>query len=297
MFALTIRLSGFVLMLMCAALLQPAMAQHFGNGALFANGGKTVIFHSFMRGDGNIVEFDLSTGALRNVTTDGRRDRWPSLDPIGERIVFISQRTPPWKVYTVNRDGSDFKLLTEEEGMHLGASWSPDGRRIVYSLQDLGAESFRADLWTMDANGNHKAKVIDGAMWPSWDRFSGLVYFTTVLPDGNLALGSYDMQAKKRSVIADGALNATGAGVTPDGKHIYVSAEADGVRTLHRINNDGTGLVNLGLPTQQDSSPRVSPDGRSLLYGYNAGEGTEIYLLDLQTRKLRNLSKEIAVAD
>jgi len=293
----TRRFVCLIFMIGVSALFLPANAQHFGNGATFVDDGNSVIFHSFSLGNGNIVELDIATGAVRSITEDGRRDRWPSSDPSGKRIVFISQRTPPWKIYTVNRDGSDLRLLTEEEGAHLGATWSPDGSRIAYSKQDLDAESFRADLWVMKANGIHKTKVIEGAMWPFWDRLRNQVFFTTVLADGNVALGSYDVASKARAVLTNGTLNATGAGITPDGRHIYVSAVSGGERTLHRIDRDGTNLVNLGIPAQQDSSPQVSPDGGSLLYGYNEGEGTEVYLLDLETKQLRNLSRELKVAD
>lgn len=291
------RVAYLVCLLLTVGLSQSAAAQHYGNGALFADGGKTVIFHSFSRGDGNIVELDLATGSVRSITADGRRDRWPALNATEDQLVFISQRTPPWKIYTVNRDGSDLRLLTEEEGAHLGATWSPDGASIAYSKQDLDAENFRADLWVMEANGHHKTKVIEGAMWPSWDKHSNRVFFTTVLADGNVALGSYDMHSKKRSVLTSAALNAAGAGVTPDGRHIYVSAVTGVTHTLHRVKSDGSGVVDLGVPAQQDSSPRVSPDGRFLLYGYNAGEGTEVYLLNLQNKESRNLSREIKVAD
>ena len=280
-----------------AAFIQPVSAQQFGNGAMFADGGKTVIFHSFTSGQGSIVELDIHTGEMRNITTDGRLDRWPALSPSQDRLVFISQRMPPWKIYRVNRDGSDLRLLTEEEGAHLGASWSPDGRKIIYSKQNLDAESFAADLWVMDADGRHKIKLIEHAMWPSWNKQNNSVFFTTILDDGNMALAAYDMQTKKRSTLTDGVMNATGAGITPDGRYIYISAVAGDARMLHRIDSDGSGAVNLGIVSQQDSSPRVSPDGRFLLYGYNAGEGTEIYLLNLVTMVSRNLSQEFADAE
>ena len=280
-----------------AALLQPANAQTFGNGAMFADGRQSVIFHSFTSGNGNIVELSLVTGKMREITSGGRNDRWPALNAAQDQLVFISQRTPPWKIYRINRDGSDLRLLTDQEGMHLGASWSPDGKKIVFSHQDLDAEGFVADLWVMDADGGHKTKLIDRAMWPSWDRAGDIIYFTVALDDGNVALGVYNFETKTRSILTDGALNATGAGVTPDGKFIYVSAMAHGKRTLHRVNRDGSDAVNLEIPSQQDSSPRVSPDGRFLLYGYNDGNGTEIYLLNLTTSVLRNLSREYSSAD
>lgn len=279
-----------------AGAIQPAIAQQYGNGALFLDDGETIIFHSFSEGDGNLVEFNLRTGATRRITEKGRSDRWPSVDPTGQHLAFISQRTPPWKVYTISRNGGDLRLLTEEEGTHLGVSWSPDGTQLAYSKQDLDAESFRADLWLMNVNGTDKTKVIEGAMWPFWDKHSNTVFFTTVLTSGNVAVGSYDLDTKVRDTLTDGTLNAAGAGISPDGKYIYVSAVAGAKHTLHRINRDGEGVVNLGIASQQDSSPRVSPDGRFLLYGYNAGQGTEVYLLDLETKQVRNLSKDVAAA-
>jgi len=286
-----------LVVLTLAALLKPANAQTYGNGAVFADGGHSIIFHSFTSGKGNIVELDLATGKMREITSDGRNDRWPALNAAQDQLVFISQRTPPWKVYRVNRDGSGLLLLTDREGMHLGASWSPNSKMVAYSHQDLDAEGFVADLWIMDADGGHKTKLIEGAMWPSWDSTGNLIYFTAALDDGNVALGVYDFEAKTQLTLTESALNATGAGVTPDGEFIYVSAMAQGKRMLHRLNRDGSNAVNLKIPSQQDSSPRVSPDGRFLLYGYNDGNGTEIYLLNLETNVSRNLSREFAEPD
>ncbi len=290
-------LQFFIAVLMTMILLQQANAQTFGNGAIFADDGKSVIFHSFTNGNGNIVELDLNTGKIRKITSDGRRDRWPALNATQDQLVFISQRTPPWKIYRINRDGNGLRLLTNQEGMHLGATWSPDGQKIAYSHQDLGVDGFVADLWIMDADGEHKTKLSDRAMWPSWDRASNSIFFTVALDDGNVALGVYDVETKTRSTLTDGSLNAAGAGVTPDGKFIYVSAMAQGKRTLHRINRDGSNAVNLGISSQQDSNPRVSSDGRFLLYGYNDGNGTEVYLLNLETSVSRNLSREYAEAE
>lgn len=50
-------------------------------------------------------------------------------------------------VYTIHPDGTALTLLTEDEGT--GASWTPDGKHIIYYAQN--------QIWLMDPDGRNKA--------------------------------------------------------------------------------------------------------------------------------------------
>jgi dipeptidyl aminopeptidase/acylaminoacyl peptidase len=83
---------------------------------------------------------------LRKLTDDPPRDRIASFSPDGKRIVFQSDRSGTWEIWTIQPDGSGLKQLTNEhKGLYI-ALWSPDGRRIAAStganvfLLELGAD-------------------------------------------------------------------------------------------------------------------------------------------------------------
>ncbi len=100
----------------------------------------------------NDVPDDRQQGSIWKVRADGTEltvltdgpaggvdDRQPNWSPTGARILF--QRHDPgsedWDIYTMAPDGTDLRLVTDQSSSDTDASWSPDGRFIVYS-SDFG---------------------------------------------------------------------------------------------------------------------------------------------------------------
>ena len=72
----------------------------------------------------------------RRITDGASRDRAPRWHPNGDRILFFSDRSGRFEVWTVQPDGGDLRQLSATEGPQAQAPlWSPDGTRVVSSLQ------------------------------------------------------------------------------------------------------------------------------------------------------------------
>ena len=73
-----------------------------------------------------------------NLTRDAAADGWPTWTPDGRRIVFASQRSGPFAIYSMRPDGSNVRRITSPVAPFSDArpSVSPDGRRIVFNRQD-----------------------------------------------------------------------------------------------------------------------------------------------------------------
>ncbi|MFQ5398453.1 MAG: endo alpha-1,4 polygalactosaminidase [Anaerolineae bacterium] len=109
---------------------------------------------------------------LTDGPAEGVDDRQPNWSPAGDRILF--QRRDPgsddWDIYTMAPDGSDIRLVTDQASSDTDASWSPDGRFIVYS-SDYG-DLPTPNISVISADGGEPARVTfsdtheDGA--PSW---------------------------------------------------------------------------------------------------------------------------------
>ncbi|NOZ05413.1 MAG: cellulase family glycosylhydrolase [Chloroflexi bacterium] len=102
----------------------------------------------------------------------GTDDRQPNWSPAGDRILF-QRRTPgsdDWNLYTMATDGSDIRPATTAPSSDTDASWSPDGRWIVYS-SDYGGLPM-PNIFVVPAAGGAPVRVThhtsseDGA--PSW---------------------------------------------------------------------------------------------------------------------------------
>jgi Tol biopolymer transport system component len=84
---------------------------------------------------------DAATGDSRLLAADAGDGAW---SPDGRRIAFASvrDRNGKWcyeqctlsgEIYTMDSDGTDLVRLTRNRGFDGSPSWSPDGRRIVFS--------------------------------------------------------------------------------------------------------------------------------------------------------------------
>jgi len=90
------------------------------------------------------------------ITFDATQDNSsPVWSPQGERIVFASHRNGKWGLYVTQADGSgtDGELLLESELPKAPMSWSPDGKRLVYWMQDPKTQG---DLWILPLEGDKK---------------------------------------------------------------------------------------------------------------------------------------------
>jgi Tol biopolymer transport system component len=79
---------------------------------------------------------------------------WPHWSPNGSRILFLREPgvtdifPPAW--WVANADGSgEVKVVELTMLENWGASWSPNGRKIVY----YDAPAGEADLWTINLDG------------------------------------------------------------------------------------------------------------------------------------------------
>ena len=90
---------------------------------------------------------------------------WSSLN----RIAFTGVNDGHFNIFTINPEGGNLRVLTENQGNNEDPYWSPDGRYIVFSSNREG----RHHLYIMNANGQNQRRItfLKGAQTaPSWGR-------------------------------------------------------------------------------------------------------------------------------
>jgi len=126
-------------------------------------------------------------------------------------ILFISDKSGSYQLYSMNEDGSNVQQLTNDPNFPiLDARWSPDGKKIaVVSL--VGDErthpSFRPAIFIMDADGRNRyqltqqwvyvddstyGRLMYGGAWgPGWSPDGKqIAYVRQMVPE---AIGNYDI--------------------------------------------------------------------------------------------------------
>ncbi len=81
--------------------------------------------------------------------------------------------TPPREVYVVSRDGGTARQLTHLGVNALGLAWRPKAQALAFTADSHQRDEYtyeRADLWTVDLEGNTRRLTDDGYHYrnPSW---------------------------------------------------------------------------------------------------------------------------------
>ena len=81
------------------------------------------------------------------------------------------------------------------------------------------------------------------------------------------------------------------ASFSSDGQWVVFTSERNGSADIFRIRTNGLGLERLTDDPAYDDQAALSPDGQSLAFvSTRDGGSTDIYILDLKSRKIRNVT-------
>jgi Tol biopolymer transport system component len=177
-----------------------------------------------------------STGAV--ATTPGRNGR----------IAFGMDKGDGFEIYTVHRNGTHLRRLTNVDGDAYRPDWSPGGGRIAFEMDDPVAET--AHIMIMRADGTHVRDLTTTAQFESQPAFT---------PDGHHLLfecgdctggdgifiertdGSHRRRLTTNPFTDEGDGNPE---ISPDGKIItFVRHKVDAeLQALFAVRRDGTHL-------------------------------------------------------
>ncbi|MGW0533972.1 S9 family peptidase [Streptomyces sp. NPDC003032] len=220
---------------------------------------------------------------------------YPSVDPTGEHVAFICDRTGVPQLWTGPVDGSEVHLLDADPDPVTEVAWSPEGRWIAYTVAPGGGEHTRVLCVRPDGTGRRIVAGADSgssAYLGCWTRDGAAVAVTVAEPPPT-SRAERDGQATLLGAPGgpDGALDRLGAYlVDPEGVRTPVLVAAEpGAATLRvcdisederfalvrrgprgrreamvvRTADLGTGSV-LRVADGDPWIGRFSPDGRTL---------------------------------
>ncbi len=250
--------------------------------------GKTLYYDALDGGPRTLLRMDLATGEVGPIADTPREGFNAAVSPDGRYLVFA--RTLPnlrHKLWVMRlEDGEEAKLTTEGGNLYEGdPAWSVSGGLIYYSLSNNGTPN--ATPMVISRTGDNLQPLEQG---------NGSYQSPRPSPSGSKIAWVLRVGATAGLRIVDARISALSEDYEFPGyflssvdwlpgerrlvvSYLTLSAPAEGYR-IGIVDLDSLQLEPwLDMPAALD--PRVSPDGRQLVFRSRVGKNYELYLADL----------------
>jgi Tol biopolymer transport system component len=233
--------------------------------------GKWIAFTSDRCGKGasQIYVMSAQGGEARQLTNepDSTRAGTPTWAPDGNSILFVSTRGKRYNVYSIPFDGGKPRQLTHAPGSHRFASYSADGKQIVfYSNRVRPGELYGFNIYVMDSSGetedNLARQVTDSKGSPGHPTWS---------PDGKwitFVAKEYDSTRQQ----------------TMEGNILFTKYQ------VYKVPSSGGKEIRLTKGTIEgaafeDTWPSWSPNGKWIAFGRAIGAKRDVWILEVASGK------------
>ena len=229
------------------------------------------------------------------------------VSPDGNTLAFIRyEREGVGDLYVVPMRGGEPRRLSNWGAPISGLSWTPDGREIVYSVQEPAA----GRLWRIYANsarpgrGSPIADIPATAVDPSISRpmpgQPARLAFQTITRDLDIHMMDLEAPLANDTIESKPFLNSTriegSARFSPDGSRVAFASSRSGNLEIWVAGRDGSGLqriTSLGAP--QLFVGGWSPDGARIAFDAVIAGNDDVYVVGADGGHLRQLTSEPSV--
>jgi TolB protein len=226
------------------------------NWPVWSPDGARVAFQTNRAGNLDIWTMKADGSEQVALTSDPEPDYLPSWSPDGKTILFTSWRKEPGEtqraphIYAMAADGKHQRRLVKESlNTSAGATWSPDGKHIVYERK--GEKG--ADLYIADADGKHERRITNDQ---EKNIYNGSPTFA---PDGK-SIAFYSDDEKSAALMVIGVDGHDRRTVLAAGKNWYPRWSPDGrwlVYTAAVPGGDKGDIDIFAVPAAGDGKPTL----------------------------------------
>jgi len=201
---------------------------------LSPDGTRAALYQGSIGQASSIWLLDLPQGTSTRFVFGSASDTSPVWSPDGNRIIFSSNRDGHYNLYRkLASGGKEEDALLKSSEDKFPASWSRDGRFLLYAVDDRKTKAnIKANIWVLPMEGDHKPVPFASTEFNEYQaRFS---------PDGHWVAYTSDESGRMEVYVRSFSMNPAGTAVEAGGKWL--------------------------ISSKGGSAPRWRSDGRELYY-------------------------------
>lgn len=223
----------------------------------------------------------------------------------GQRGFFLSKLIATYdksgykEVITMNWDGTDRDTLTSDKSIAISPNWSPNGRKVLYSIytKKVGANQQNLTLFLHDLDRGKRVILSNRNGLNSGGTFTpdGNAVYLTISKNGLPNIYKLNLQGDELAQLTkgpSGAMNVEAA-VSPDGKQIAFSSDRGGNPMIYVMNSDGSNVRRLTFQGKYNSSPSWSPDGKKIAFAGQIDTYFDVFVMDANGSNIQRVTSAL----
>jgi TolB protein len=197
--------------------------------------------------------------AVGRVITPGFNPSW---SPVGDRIAYVGSGG---RIYTMAPNGAKVHLVVGGRASNDEPSWSPDGRKIVFTRQ---ASATTWELYTVRAGGKGLERLSSGHqdLDPAWSPDGKRIAFARQEGSGLWQLYAMNADGSHKSRLSAGQGSETSPTWSADAKRIAFTRERNHRSAIYVMRSDGRGVHRVTGRALGASQPAWAPHGDRLAF-------------------------------
>lgn len=204
------------------------------------------------------------------------------------RIAYSTLSKKGKEIAVMDMDGFDEQQLTKNKSINISATWSPDGKQLIFTSYLQG----NPDLYMIKVGGRRMRRLTNGPggkLTPNWSPNGSRVALASSA-EGIANLYTMDPSGKNMDRLTNGKAIDISPAWSPNGGTIAFASERAGGLHLFRMSKKGEGIKRLTYVGYQNDMPTWSALNDRIAFAGRVSGKFDIFTINPNGSNLQRLT-------